>query len=200
MKLFLLEDPDLLTQFARFSHLGTWSKGKLCEGCGQSTSRLKEPLQIAWEPDSGVIADFSWCAYAAVVTRRVADSLSELDFEFDLGAVQVVEPRRKGRKKRVPYPYKGPELKWLLPSSRISLDPSGSGIELLIDCKVCRQPKYTFKRDGIVVNRDCWDGQKVFCMQQYPRAQAMFVSEEGMRLLQERGFSNIELTLAGEIA
>ncbi len=97
-------------EFARFSHVGTWTKGGICKNCGQGTSELIEPLPIEWDPDSDLIGDFSWCGYVMVVTPKALQFLMGNGFKCDFGKTQVVAPSKKRKKKRVAFPYDGPTL------------------------------------------------------------------------------------------
>lgn len=199
MKIFLLHDPRLFTECARFSHVGTWTRGRLCEKCEQPTSKLIEPLKIEWEPDSDVICDFSWCGYVAAIREHLGKILQEVGFEFNLGAVEYVQSLEKSEKKIVPYPYVGPELRWLKPSVRIPVNEKESGIDVIIDCDECGQKKYMFKTKGIMIDKANWKGEKMFYIDQFGRSRATFVTEEAAGVLKEMSITNIALSEAGEI-
>ena len=200
MRFYSLLDPRLLTEYAEFSHVGTWSEGELCPQCERPTSRLTEPLQIEWEPDFDRIGDVSWCGYTAVVTAEVAAKLKEHGFEVAFGKVQVMPPTTpKRRRKMVSYPYEGPALRWLRPKERIQLDTERSDVPLVIDCPLCKQKDYKFKRRGLVILSAHWGGQKLFKIQQLEPSAIMFVSEEGRSLLEDMALTNIVFEEAGEI-
>ena len=199
MKIYLLCNPQLNSEFARFSHLGTWTDGKLCEECGQPTSKLIEPLKIVWEPDSSYVGDFSWCGYIAVITEAISHFLISEKFEINLGSVRVEPPSAKTKKKIVPFPYTGPKLEWLIPSDRINANERKSNIDLLIDCQKCGQSKYTFKRNGIFIDSENWKGQKIFCIEQFTRARTMFVTEDAKNIILSKNVSNISFLEAGTI-
>ena len=69
MNVYLLDDPAKPAEFARFSHVGTWSNDRVCEVCGEPTSRLVEPLQIEWDEGTDRIGDFSWGGYHCVADQ-----------------------------------------------------------------------------------------------------------------------------------
>lgn len=198
MKVFLMGNPKLLNKYARFSHVGTWKKGKLCKKCEQPTSKLIQPLMIEWEPGSSVISNFSWCGYTSVVLSNTGCNLVEKGFDCELGKVEILAPTSKG-KKIVAYPYKGPELKWLLPNKRIPLNELKSNVDLLVDCDECKQKKYTFKSEGIFIDKDKWSGEKIFHIEQYNRSDAMFVTEEAMLIIKKADYKNVGFFEAGMI-
>ena len=199
MNMFLLHDPKLLTQCARFSHVGTWTSGVLCKNCEQPTSNLVEPLQIEWGPGSDIVCSFSWCGYVAAVKESTGLHLLERGFECNLGEVAYVRPRTDSKKKIIPYPYSGPKLNWLMPTGRIPLNEKESGVDLIVDCNDCEQRKYTFKTKGIVIDKERWLGEKLFCIEQFSRSRAMFVTEEAVAILQQRMATNIAFSEAGVI-
>jgi len=201
MRVFLFEGTKEYTRYARFSHLGTWTPGILCKACGQSTQRLTEPLLVEWEPDSESIADFSWCSYVALITQEVAGKLLDEGFEIALGSVEFVKPAQiRSRKPRVAYPYSGPELFWMMPTERVRVDEERSNIRMDIDCKECGQKRYTFRRDGLVIDRKNWNSPKIFQIAQYTRSRAMFVNEEGRDIISRLGFTNVRFSEAGIIS
>jgi|LAHU01.1.fsa_nt_gb hypothetical protein len=116
MKFFLLDDPARPGDYARFSHVGTWTPGSVCSGCGLCSAELTEPLQIEWNDGTERIGDFSWCGYHCVVINRVRGVLTDASFECEFGRVEVLPPSGKRRMPRVPYPYSGPTLSWMIPT------------------------------------------------------------------------------------
>ena len=201
MKIFNFKDPKNFESYARYSHVGTWSEGQLCAECKQPTSMLIEPLKIEWEPDSAFIGDFSWCGYTAVVTENISKLLLEMGFECDFKNVLVVPPTTKPKnKKLVPYPYDGPNLKWLIPNAQIPVNEKRSGIKLKIDCPACGRKKYSFKLDNLYIDSDHWQGQKIFSIEQFARSRAMFVTEEGLSLLKIKEINNIGFSEVGIIS
>lgn len=199
MKIFLLVNPRKPSEFAMPACVGTWSEGYVCKACGQSTERLIEPVKVEWEPGTDVIGDFSWGGYTAIVTETARRLLGDLNFKCEWGNVVVVPPTTKSRRRRVAYPYSGPPLHWLIPTNELRLNEEGSGVTLESDCRECGQRSYTFKRDGIIIDAADWNGEKMFLIQQFERSGATFVTEEGLRLLQEQEFTNLCPRLAGEI-
>lgn len=198
MKLFLMKDPKLLSEYARFSHVGTWTKGELCVKCGQPTSKLVQPLQIEWEPGAKVIGDFSWCGFSAVVTIETGAWLQKEGFDVELGEVSVVESPHRDENLQV-YPSDGKVLKWLQPIKRLPLNEVKSNIQLLIDCDVCNQRKYSFKKEGLFIDKDKFSKEKIFCIQQFTRSNAIFVTEEAVKIIQDAGLNNVEFINAGAI-
>jgi hypothetical protein len=199
MKFYLLEDPNKYKEYARFSHRGTWTDGKLCEKCGLDNSILVDPLQIEWEPDSDQIGDFSWCGYTSVVQEKVKKYLIDTGQDCDYGEVIVLPPPKVGKKKIVNYPYDGPNLYWLKANVYIDLDIEKSETPLLIDCAYCGQKKYKFRRNNLMVNVDSWSGEHIFQLKQFKKSSATYVTQELLFELIDQGFENIGYIEAGKI-
>ncbi len=193
-----MDNADASSDYASFSHVGTWTKGVLCQKCEQPTSKLISPLMIEWEPGSSVIGDFSWCGYTVVVSTSTRNFLIDSGADCEFRDVVVVAPTTKS-KKIVPYPYEGPKLKWLIPTNRIPLNESKSGVKLLIDCDECKQKKYTFKAEGLHIDKNNWLGQNIFYIEQYTRSDAIFVTEEIRNIILKSKLSNITFSEAGII-
>ncbi len=101
MKIYLLINWDNY-EYARFSHIGTWSKEtESCERCGYSDQHLIEPLQIEWEPDTDIIGDLSWCGYSIVVLENVKKLLLEKYFECEFGKVEVKKSTTPKKHKKI---------------------------------------------------------------------------------------------------
>ena len=198
MKLYLLDDPEKHSPFASISKVGTWSEGGLCH-CGQNTERAIEPMLIQWEPDSDIIGDFSWSMYTFAVNDRVKKYMTEHGFECKFGKTKVVRPVKPKRKKIVPFPYTGPKLHWIMPTATIELNEKKSGVEIEIDCADCKKRNYTFRRQGIVIDRNSWKGQRMFRIKQFEPSAATFLSEEGLNLLNSGSFTNLGYIESGVI-
>lgn len=199
MKIYLLDDPARPAEFARFSHVGTWADDRVCGACGESSARLVEPLQIEWEEGTARIGDFSWCGYSCVVTDVVRQRLEHEAFECRFGRVEVQEPAAPSSRPRVAFPYRGSTLSWLMPTARVRLDVRASEVELKSDCRACGQKRYTFKREGLVISRADWSGEKLFLIDQFGRSSAKFVTESGLGVLMRGRFNNLCPRLAGTI-
>lgn len=199
MKIYLLDDPAKPAEFARFSHLGTWADDRLCEVCGESSAHLVEPLQIEWNEGTTRIGDFSWGGYTCVVTDAVRESLVREAFECRFGRVDVLAPTEPSSRPRVAFPYRGPQLSWLIATTRVRLDEPASNVEHQSDCGACGQKRYTFKREGLVIPSTAWRGEKLFLIDQFGRSSAKFVTEDGLTILRREGFSNLSPRLAGVI-
>jgi len=192
MKLYLLVNPRQYEQFARISHVGTWTDSELCSECGQHDSRLTSPLQIEFEPDSDCIGDFSWCGYTMVVLAKVRGFLREHAFGCRFGRVEVVAPttKRRGRK-QVPFPYVGPKLYWLRTNARVPMDLDASGVEVETDCPLCKRKSYKFQRSGLVIRESDWNGEKLFHLSQYSNSSATYVVESALEEMISAGFTNM---------
>lgn len=199
MNIYLLDDPTRPGDFARFSHTGTWAGGGLCKHCGEDSQCLIEPLEIEWNDGTTRIGDFSWCGYAAIVLDEVQSFLRAKAFEVQFGRVDVKRPTAKAVRPRVPFPYFGPHLSWVIATARLALDEERSGVSLLSDCSICGRKSYTFKRAGISILKKAWHGEKIFLIDQFGRSNAMFITEEGLALLKEGNFSNFNALPAGRI-
>lgn len=199
MKFFLMHDPKFYAKCARFSHVGTWTSGKLCNKCEQPSSYLVEPLQIEWEPDSDFICDFSWCGYTPVLKETVAIHLQKNGFEFNFGNVTHCKATTKSKKKLVPFPYVGSKLVWLMPFEKIPINERNSGVQLIISCDECGQNKYSFKTEGLIIDMKNWSGQHIFHIKQFSRSRAIFVTEEAVAILKNLEIGNITFSEAGII-
>ncbi len=188
-------------RFAFFSAVGTWTNEREpCEVCGWHWQKKVPPLLVQWEPSSDVIGDFSWdgpYGYSFVVKEPVAAALAAMGFECQFFPVEYVKPERAAR--TVPFPYSGPKLLWGQCTQEVGLDMEASGVEQSSSCEVCGDSRYTFRFEGIVIRREMWGRQKMFRIGTNGRSAATFVTEEGRRLLEDKGFSNLPFLAAGEI-
>ena len=191
MTFFLLDDPMKPDRFAQYAHIGTWTDGEICKECGVNSQWLTEPMQIEWDPGTETIGDFSWCGYTCVVTARVRRFLTQNDFACRFGRVEVMPPRYRTRMPRVPYPYTGPKLNWLRPVKRLSLNEGRSGVTMESDCWACGMRRYTFKREGLVIDAESWSGEKMFRISHFDRSAATFVTEDALKELTDQGFTNL---------
>jgi hypothetical protein len=202
MKIHLLEPPTDF-EHAECGIVGTWVNDDLCPACEHSLARRTEPFLVEWEPGSDVIGDFSWNRgdYKAIVVARVKDYLMKANFECDFGEVRVVPPTAPGgrRKRRVPFPYRGPTLYCVLPREQVRLNEKASRVRLEVDCPTCKQAWYTFRREHLVVDAAAWSGQKMFQIVQFAPSAATFVTQDGLDLLLSKGFTNIGHSEAGII-
>jgi hypothetical protein len=196
---YLLDDPANPAEFARFSHLGTWADDGICQVCGVPTSRLIEPLQIEWDEGTERIGDFSWGGYTCVVVDAVKSFLEANNYGTAFGRVKVMAPVEPTVRPRVPFPYRGPHLSWLMPTRQLGIDPDRSGVRLKSDCSACGQRRYTFKRDGLVLPKWSWKGEKLFLVEQFAQSGAAFITEDGLAMLAGAGFSNLCPRIAGLI-
>jgi hypothetical protein len=193
----MLESPVLSGRqqpgdYASFTHTGTWVDDRLCNSCGRASSRLAEPLLVEWDKGSNRVGDFSYCGYTVIATKCVRDFLIEHTFEFEYRYVEVVRPDNDANlEKRVPYPYTGPELFWIVPRIHIPLDPGRSGVRQRGRCDLCGMTDWSFARDGIVVDRSQWNHEKVFEIEQFVPAGAIVITEMGLSVLLSTQLSNI---------
>jgi hypothetical protein len=199
VNIYLLDDPARPAEFARFSSVGSWSDDRVCNVCGEPAARLIEPLQIEWDEGTDRIGDFSWGGYHCVVLDAVRSFLESQAFDVTFGNVVVMQSTERATRPRVQFPYRGPELSWLIPMARLKLDEERSGVRLLSDCSACGQRRHSFKRDGLVLPKASWKGEKVFLIEQFGRSHATFVTEDALIMLTHQGFSNLYPRPAGQI-
>jgi hypothetical protein len=189
--------------FACFSAVGTWiDEREECEACGWHWQRIAPPLLVQWAPSSDVIGDFSWdgpFGYVFVVKHRVVRFMKANGFGARFLPVKVVPPTSKRKTKIVPFPYTGPKLTWCECNTFVNLDMRASKVALESSCPVCGDVRYTFRFKGIVIRRKEWHGEKMFRITTNGRSAATFVTEEGRRLLEDQGFTNLAFSEAGEI-
>jgi hypothetical protein len=88
----------------------------------------------------------------------------------------------------------------VIPSKRLRLDSVQSGAELISDCSRCGRKRYTFKRDGLVVDARDWRGEKLFRFEQFGQSSATFVTALGLDMLTKQGFTNLCPRIAGSVA
>jgi hypothetical protein len=199
MNLYLLDDPAKPGEFARFSHVGTWSKGSLCKNCGVTTEKLIEPLQIEWDKGTERIGSFSWCGYTCVVTDEVRKFLEQTKVDCTFGRVEVMPPTEKTKRPRVPFPYTGPRLHWLIPARRLPVNQTRSGVQLISDCAQCGEKRYSFKRDGLVIDAATPAETVLFVIDQFGKSRATFITEPLLAWLKSEGFTNLCPRLAGTL-
>ncbi len=198
MNFYLLDDPAKPGEFARFSHVGTWSEGAICKGCGELVGgELVEPLQIEWNKGTERIGSFSWCGSTCVVTNEVRRFLEQAKADCTFGRVEVMPPTEKTKRPRVPFPYTGPHLHWLIPTRRLSVNQTRSGVKLVSDCTQCGEKRYNFKRDGLVIDATTPGGTVLFVIDQFGKSGATFITEPLLAGLKAEGFTNLCPRLAG---
>ena len=186
--------------FAGFGHIGTWGEDSECPGCGEHTQHLVEPLLIEWDEGTDRIGSFSWCSYTCVVTNDVRRFFEERHIDCRFGRVEFVAPEKnKTRRPRVPFPYTGAHLQWLIPTKRVPLNEAASGVTIVSDCPQCGTKRYTFKRDGLVIDADKIGNVPLFCIDQFGKSDATFVTEPLLTEMKVQGFTNLAPRLAGEI-
>ena len=187
--------------FACFSALGTWaSQREPCSSCGWHWEIKVPPLLVQWERSNEIIGDFSWdgpFGYTCIVKREVADMIRASQQTCRFMPIDFLKPDHK--RNTVPFPCKGPLLSWLQCSAMIELDKEASGVKLESSCPACGDVRYTFRSSEIVIRSSQWGGEEMFRIASNGMSDATFVTEGGRRMIEERGFSNIEFTEAGEI-
>lgn len=122
-----------------------------------------------------------------------------MQFECEFYSVEYVPPKRKVKTKCVAYPYDGPKLLWGKCEVFVDLDMQASSVALEDSCSVCGNVRYKFRRNGIVIRHQNWHGEKMFRITTNGKSLTTFVTEEGRRLIQQAGFSNVAFSEAGEI-
>lgn len=60
-----------------------------------------------------------------------------------------------------------------------------------VECVVCGQGRYQFKRSGLVIRRLDWNGEKVFHLAQYSALSATYAVESALEELVSAGFTNL---------
>jgi len=198
-----LIESGILGQFAHFSALGTWvGPAGLCDHCQNHSKDYAEPLLVQWEPSTDVIGDFSWdgpWGYLFLGTEPVVEFFQQHGLDCSFLGVEYVKPEASKRYKGVPYPYAGPRQFWGKCETFVDLDLEASGVDESEACPLCGTRDYTFKYEGIVIPRSNWHGETMFRITTNGKSKATFVTEEGRRLIEEAGFSNVASRPAGEI-
>ena len=191
------------SRFAHFAAVGTWvDDGSRCDACDWHGSALVEPLLVQWEPSSEVIGDFSWdgpFGLLFVVTGPVAEFLRDNGFPCDLLTVDYVPPESRRKTRLVPYPYVGPKQYWAECRTLVDLDMNTSGVKIESSCEVCGMIRHTFRHRKITIRTRDWLGDMMFRVRTNEPSSATFVTEEGRRLIEDAGFSNVAFSIAGKI-
>jgi hypothetical protein len=186
--------------FAHFSAVGTWAyRREPCQVCTYYWQTKVPPLLVQWEPSSAEIGDFSWdgpFGLSFIVKNRVAKALKALRFECRFLPVEYVKPKR--RRYVVQFPYEGPKLLWGQCSAVVELDKKPSRVKQLSSCPACGDVRHTILLKGITISRRMWNGEKMFTIATNG-PEMMFVTEEGRRMIEKAGFSNIAFSEAGQI-
>lgn len=173
MKFYVLMDTLNYENYAGCSVLGTWSEGKSCNKCNYSNCKYIEPLLVEWVEGSDVIGDITLSGYQMIVTKKVKEFFNENAYKCKYKKIEYVKPTTPNKqRKRVQFPYNGPKLSWVI-------------------------PKEIIKLDGLVINREDWNGQKMFTIKQYKHK--IYVTEEGLSEIQSQGFKNYSYKEVGEI-
>jgi len=108
-------------------------------------------------------------------------------------------PTEKTKMPLVMHPYSGPDLLWLIPIKRLPLNTARSGVELISDCSKCGQKRFTFKRDGLIIDASDWHGERIFYIEQFGKSGAIFVTEDSLNAIAKEGIKNLYPRLAGSI-
>jgi hypothetical protein len=209
VKFYLLDSLLRPSEYAMFSHLGTWETSETCPACDSTRGRLIEPLLVEWNIGTTRIGDFSWRGYTCIVTDRVRDCLIKHGFPCRFGEVQYVAPEKaRGFSRRelkqygrVPFPYTGPHLSWLIATATVPADIERSRLKVKERCDVCGIVRYSWRRDDLhlVVPAASYSGEKMFTLTQFMTPSIKYVTEEGLAILKGAGFTNFIVRDAGEI-
>ena len=199
VKIYLIRDPMNIGCFARYTYSGTWTQGKLCSICHQATCELVPPLLIEWEEGSDRVGDFSWGGgtYHCVVTQETRNKLAFLNADIRWGAVRVNPPERKRvRHKRIPFPYNGPPLFFIIPRHRVFIDREQAESVLCPECGEYDGPTLL---SNVSLRRIEVGPHRLFRLAENGRANAIFIAEDAAQQFQEANLQNVALIEAGEI-
>lgn len=200
MKFYLLLDPMRPADFAQFLALGTWTKGSICDGCGEGSEEMVEPLQVEWEEGADHIGSFSWCSYTCIVTDDVRHFFERYHIECKFGRIEFLPPQlSRTRRLRPKFPYQGPNLQWLIATRRILLNESDSSVTLVSACPQCGMKQYKFKRDGLIIDAENINNISMFRIDQFGKSDATFITEKLLIEMKAQRFTNFSYRLAGEI-
>lgn len=201
MKIYLIEESVRAeNEYARYSHIGTWTKGALCGSCGVGSSRLIAPLLAEWDYGFDVVGDFSWCGYHAVVNRDVANFLVEINSNCSFDEVDFSWPSKiKKKLKIVKKDGFFNEFGWLNPRDRVVINESKSHLEIISDCNHCGYKYYKFMRSGLVIDAGAIEASSgIFRVAQF-KSGAVFVTESFADKLLSKSFTNIRYVEAGVV-
>ena len=185
--------------FARYTYSGNWTKGILCPRCQHGTSALVPPLLLEWEEGSDVLGDVSWAggSFRPVVTEAARRALTFLNTDVEWGGVRVVPPERKRvRQKRIPFPYNGPPLFFIIPRHRVFIDREQAESVLCPECGEYDGPTLL---SNVSLRRIEVGPHRLFRLAENGRANAIFIAEDAAQQFQEANLQNVALIEAGEI-
>ncbi|MFN0071378.1 MAG: hypothetical protein ACKVVP_07810 [Chloroflexota bacterium] len=189
----------------------TPTDGPSCRVCGADRTYVSDRMQLAWEPGSDVVGDFTFPSFNwdLIITERVRDvlapvcpSLVLLPFEM-VQDPKVRRPTRitKRTRPRIWLPYEGPPLWYLRTPSWCHLDLPASGVRIISECSTCGKIQYkddvAFEDRHMVVDPTTWDGAPIFRVVEAPAWN--FCTPAIVELVQEHGFTNVSFREDGVI-
>jgi hypothetical protein len=154
---------------------------------------------LEWEEGSDVLGDFVWAggSFRPVVTETARQALSFLDSDVEWGEVCVLPPERKrARHKRIPYPYEGPPLWFIVPRHRVFMDREQAKTLL---CHGCGEYDGPTLLTNLKLRRAEVGPHRLFRLAENGRATATFVSEDAAQRIREANLQNVALNEAGEV-
>ena len=172
---------------------------RFCPILRPSFRRNPTPLLIEWEEGSDRLGDFSWCGgtYHCVVTQETRNKLAFLNADIRWGAVRVNPPERKRvRHKRIPFPYNGPPLFFIIPRHRVFIDREQAKRLLCPECGEYDGPTLL---SNVSLRQNEAGAHRLFRLAENGRASAMFVAEDAAQQIQQAELKNVALIEAGEI-
>ena len=192
--------------YAPASLVGTFVKHPKCPECGSLRWDRKDPMVIEWEAGATFVADFTWVGGGGdvVVTQRVRDCIEGKLSGVRFGPVTFWQNPKLHRPKRpnsvtVPriwLPYEGPTLWALRVTSKCHLVREASGRRLLRTCRTCGREFFdVLPNSKVVIARDSWDGSDFFTIREV--GNWVFVTGAARALIEEQGFTNVQVGIRG---
>lgn len=189
-------------QYARFGTLGTWEPDPspgLCIGCGMSRQKRVPPQIIEWLPGSDIVGDFAWrsVSFELVAKFEIAKELKRKFSGFEIHKITMhQEPSinppqnpKRAKKKRIFLPYTGPEICELWITSWVNLNVELSNLELEKKCKICSYNFYKPQKEGVVIDRNSWDGSDFFRPHQF--SGLILCTERVKEFIERENYSNV---------
>jgi len=200
---------DFNNVYAHALMSSTFVEEPRCPKCKMASRKRMPPLVIEWDYGSSIIGDFTWPQVLdeLVVTDRVKRCFVESGFTgVRFESVEMIQkrglkrPRKESKaSKRVWLPYLGPPLWNIVVTSFCNMDLAQSGRSLIPECENCSRKRMIVHDPAspLVVRGDTWEGADFFCIREMYNL--VFVSKEVKQVIEERGFTNVEVKERGYI-
>ena len=193
-------DPDY-GKYATFAYYGTLDTSQACEECAIGTKAV-EPLQVAWESGSDLIADVTWTSgsFHMLVREHVKLFMEERGFNcvFSDKLEHMHSEFLRKRQKHVKLPYTVPKLYWLRCEDFVSLDREHAHVRLRSVCPKCGSEDNALSWENNFIRKEEIGDKKIFKIRDYGRFECKMITEDAYNELLSQNFTNLKFMLGGE--